>query len=69
MTKHNNHPVPSGRDLMRNIEQTPYYKTAMIIMAIDGIHDPDLHDLFEAFHKIGKYANKLDKGEYKRGKK
>ena len=62
MTKTNNHPVPSGRDLMENIEYSPYYKVAMEMIRRKNIDNPSIADLFEAFHEIAKVDNKINKG-------
>ena len=62
MTKPNNFPVPTARDLIENIEYSPYYKVAIEMIRRKDIKDPTIADLFEAFHEIAKIANKLDKG-------
>ena len=50
MTKPNNHPVPTARDLIENIEYSPYYKVAIEMIRRKDIKDPTIADLFEAFH-------------------
>lgn len=63
MTKANNFPVPSARDLIENIEHSPYYKTAIEMIKRRNIKDPTIADLFEAFHEIAKVDNKINKGK------
>jgi len=55
--------APSGRDLMENIEWSPYYKVAMKMLHKRGIDNSNIADLFECFHEIAKIANKLERGE------
>jgi len=62
MTKTNDCSVPSAKDLLENIEYSPYYKIALVMMDRKGIVDPDIADLFEAFHEIAKIDNKINKG-------
>lgn len=63
MTKYNNHPVPSAKDLLNNIEYSPYYSVACEMISRKGIETPNIADLFEAFHEIAKVDNKINKGE------
>lgn len=62
MTKTNNYPVPSGRDLIEGIEYSPYYKIACEMIRRKGIENPNIADFFEAFHEIAKIDNKINKG-------
>lgn len=62
MTKTNDYPVPSGRDLIEDIEFSPYYGVAMEMIRRKNIKDPTIADLFEAFHEIAKVDNKINKG-------
>lgn len=63
MTVKNNYPVPSGKDLIENIEYSPYYKVAMEMIRRKNIEDPTIADLFECFHEIAKLDNKINKKE------
>ena len=63
MTKTNNYHVPSGRDLVENIEYSPYYNVALIMIERRNIIDPTIADLFECFHEIAKVDNKINRGE------
>lgn len=60
MTIKNNHPVPSGRDLMENIEFSPYYKIALEMLKRKGIEEPNIADLLETFSEIAKVDHKLN---------
>jgi len=62
MTKTNDYRVPSGQDLIEDIEYSPYYKVALEMIKRRGIKDPTIADLFEAFHEIAKIDNKINKG-------
>ncbi len=61
MTKSNNYKVPTARSLAENIESSPYYNVATIMLRRRGIDNPNIADLLEAFHEISKVAHKLDK--------
>ena len=62
MTKTNNHRVPSGADLVENMEYSPYYNVAQEMLSRRGIDEPNIADILECFHEIAKVDNKINKG-------
>ena len=46
---------------VESIERSPYYRVACEVLRRNNVDDPNIADLFEAFHMIGKIDNKINK--------
>lgn len=62
MTKTNNYPVPSAKDLVENFENSPYFNVACEMLRRRGIEEPNIADYLECFHEIAKIDSKINKG-------
>jgi hypothetical protein len=62
-TNPNNHYKPTPvKDLKEDyFSISPYFNVAREIMTVNGIENPNVPDLYDAFWEIAKVANKLDK--------
>ena len=61
MTKRNDYKVPSGRELMENIEYSPYYNVAIKMLQRKGVIPPyNIADILECFHEIAKVDHKIN---------
>ncbi len=63
MSKTNNHRIPSAKELVNGISNSPYYNVAWIYLDRKGIIEPDIADILEAYHEIAKIDNKLNQGK------
>jgi len=62
MTKIKPIDAPTGKQLMENIEYSPYYRVALKVLSRRGNDNPNIADLFETFHEIAVADGKLNKG-------
>ena len=62
MTKTNDYPVPSAKNLAECIPHSPYFNVACEMLRRRGIDDPNIADYLECFHEIAKIDNKINKG-------
>ena len=53
--------APTAEEIFDNLSMSPYYNVAWIYMERKGIEDPNIADLFEAFHEIAKVDHKINK--------
>lgn len=61
MTKIFGTPDLTIEELFDSLPTSPYYNIAWKYMEKKGIKDPNLADLFEAFHEIAKIDNIVNK--------
>ena len=61
MNKTNNYRIPTGKNLVEGIPNSPYFKVACEVLYRRKIDKPNIADLFEVFHEIAKVDNKINK--------